>query len=99
MKHPFTSIVDGPIGCCVNIINMEYLSQSEARKLLHNVFVKNANPSMTEIEELAHRVSWDIRRVRRYFINKRANANRKKKFETITTNVEEFFKHWEKQMT
>ena len=88
---------------------MEYVSLSEARNLLHNVFEKNANPSITEILELAHHVSWEITRVKRYFINKRANSKRKKKFEVMPTNieesqvptdnVEEFFKYWEKHMT
>ena len=76
---------------------------ANARKFLNEKFQKDPKPSTTEMNELAKHVSWEKKKVYRYFINKRANVKRKEKLEFVyevpTSNVEDFFKYWEKQIT
>lgn len=71
----------------------------EAKKFLHNVFEKKPKPSISEMNELAVQVGWEKRRVYRYFMNKRANAKRKRSIQPPTKYVAGFFFYWRDQMT
>ena len=76
------------------------MKTKEARKFLKDQFEKNPKPS---IKELASLVSWEQKKVYRYFVNKRANKKRNEKMklekEVPTSSVDNFYKYWEKEIT